>query len=223
MTNPYAIIAGPALDGEPNEAEHVDIIQGPTVAESVLTRPGRRRGRTRESPRAGRFVLWLLRENDTGTLLVAGAEPLQRVETDYDVACVGECEWSFVEPSQEAVAQYGALNPGTAPSRGAPAWGFIQYKMADAWTLEPAPVAQIEVPAEDPMAGSLLFEAAARAHCAEPGRQDHRRGLAAGCGFGNGSVACGCRRVVGCVRRLAACCSLGSHVAASYYDCIDCA
>ena len=75
------------------------------------------------------------------------------------MAGVGVCSWSYAPPTDEAEAAHIALHDHVPRGRGHAAWGYVQYKITQAWELaQPLPVVHVCVHYRDPVAASILWD-----------------------------------------------------------------
>ena len=158
----YAIIAGPALDGEPGEVSVYPIVSGAPLAEPVRAAAQKRSGpgRPREAPRSGDVIACFCPLGVAGVPPNRGDVPAVQAAEGVDVCAVGFCKWSFVDPSDEAKAVHAELNPGPTGVGRSPARGLLQYTVRGVWALsEPTPTVELDVDIGDPVAGSLIFNA----------------------------------------------------------------
>ena len=158
MASNYAIIAGPALDGEPGEAVY-PVISGEPVAASAgpaarRTRPARP---PREADRSGDFIAWFSKLHVARVVSSDALAP--GVLGPENVVAVGVCTWAYVPPSDYAEAVHASLRDRPKASRGDAAWGFIHYTAQRVWPLtEPTPHVHLDAPLADPVAPSHVYE-----------------------------------------------------------------
>ena len=137
--DPDGIILGRGVRAQPQDDPDGIILGAPVAIAAGGVDPGRRAGRSRETPRSGRFIGWLVGAASSPALPEPGDAGGSADPQAHTVVGVGECCWEFRQASEETQELHARLSPagaGGGRSRATAPWGYIVYTFSRLWCLQ---------------------------------------------------------------------------------------